>query len=81
MACGCPVIASRIPSTDEVAGDVPIYFEPGNDSSLKNALDVLISKEGRKERIKEGMENASQFSWKKTAELFYQKLTKLHEIN
>ena len=25
-ACGCPVIASSIPSTIEVVGDCPIYF-------------------------------------------------------
>ena len=30
MACGCPVVASRIPSTVEVAGDCPFYFEPGD---------------------------------------------------
>src|SRR4030042_433317 len=26
MACGCPIVASRIPSTLEVVGDCPIYF-------------------------------------------------------
>jgi glycosyltransferase involved in cell wall biosynthesis len=29
MASGCPIIASRIPSTVEVAGEVPVYFELG----------------------------------------------------
>lgn len=81
MACGCPVIASRIPSTEEVAGNVPIYFEPGDVSGLQDALDQLICEEGTQERIKKGMEKATQYSWKKTAKMFYQELKKFNETN
>ncbi len=42
MNCGCPIIASHIPSTIEVARDVPIYFEPSDTENLIFALDQVI---------------------------------------
>lgn len=77
MACGCPVIASRIPSTLEVAGEVPIYFEPGNSESLKNALDLITLKNNMEKRISLGLEKASEFSWEKAAKTFYSHLKAL----
>lgn len=81
MACGCPVVASRIPSTIEVAGDVPIYFKPGDTAGLEKALDTLCSEEDQQERINKGVQKASQYSWEKTAKLFYQGLKELYESN
>jgi glycosyltransferase involved in cell wall biosynthesis len=78
MACGCPVIASRIPSTQEVAGDIPIYFEPDNPESLKAALDFLISNSDLDKQISKGIEKASQYSWEKTAKSFHNELRKLN---
>ena len=78
MACGCPVIASRIPSTLEVAGEIPIYFEPGNSESLKNALNYITRRKNVEERITLGMERASDFSWEKTAKTFYTHLKALN---
>jgi glycosyltransferase involved in cell wall biosynthesis len=71
MACGCPVVASRIPTTLEVAEEVPVYFEPGEDrhavDSLRTALDRL-SLEGRSPaRRAAGLERARAFSWDRTA--------------
>lgn len=67
MACGCPIIASSIPSTIEIARDVPIYFEPGSNESLMNALEQN-SIEGRDSpRIAKGMETAKKYSWEKSA--------------
>ena len=34
MASGCPIIASRIPATIEVAGECPVYFEATEVGSL-----------------------------------------------
>ena len=78
MACCCPVIASRIPSTLEVAGEIPIYFEPGNSESLKIALNFLTKRKNVEERITLGMERASEFSWEKTAKIFYTHLKALN---
>ena len=43
MACGCPIVASRIPSTIEVAGNSPIYFDPAEENDLLDALDTALS--------------------------------------
>lgn len=67
MACGCPIIASRIPSTFEVAGEVPSYFDPHSMDSLINALDKAISGLGRDDQIRIGLELVKNYSWEKTA--------------
>jgi glycosyltransferase involved in cell wall biosynthesis len=67
MACGCPVIASHIPSTIEVAGECPIYFEPTKVDELINAFDVALSEGRDSECTKAGLERVKQYSWDKTA--------------
>jgi glycosyltransferase involved in cell wall biosynthesis len=69
MACGCPVVASRIPSTQEIAGEIPIYFDSDDVDDLVAALDQSVL-EGRSSlRTKLGIEIASRFSWDRTAQL------------
>lgn len=67
MACGCPVVASRIPSTVEVAGDCPVYFDPSEEDDLLDALDTVLSKGRSSERLKLGLEKSKSYSWDKTA--------------
>jgi glycosyltransferase involved in cell wall biosynthesis len=67
MTCGCPVVASRIPSTEEVAGECPAYFEPTSDDSLCAALDLVMNEGRPSERTRQGIEVARRFSWDKTA--------------
>ena len=67
MACGCPVIASSILSTIEVAGACPVYFEPAEIDHLVNAFDVVLSEGRNSERTKAGIEHVKQYSWDKTA--------------
>jgi glycosyltransferase involved in cell wall biosynthesis len=67
MACGCPVIASRIPSTVEVAGEQPIYFEPVHLESLLAAFDLALAEGRNSERVRTGLEHAQDFSWDKTS--------------
>ena len=38
MACGCPVVASDIPSVKEHAGDAAVYFDPNSIESIARAL-------------------------------------------
>jgi glycosyltransferase involved in cell wall biosynthesis len=67
MACGCPVVASRIPSTREVGGEIPIYFEPTEVDDLLAALDIAISEGRNSERVQAGLERAKSYSWDRTA--------------
>jgi len=68
MACGCPVVASRIPSTIEVAGDCPAYFDPLETESLVSALDKVLLEGTDSERSLAGLERVKAFSWERTAE-------------
>ncbi len=67
MACGCPVVASRIPSTREVGGEIPIYFEPTEVDDLLTAFNIAISEGRNSERVRAGLERARTYSWDRTA--------------
>jgi glycosyltransferase involved in cell wall biosynthesis len=66
MACGCTVIASSIPSTHEVAGDFPIYFDPEEEVSLRDAFTAALTKEITANDINDAIEWAKKYSWEKT---------------
>lgn len=67
MACGCPIIASRIPSTIEVARECPIYFEPTDDESLHVAFNAALTEGRNSDRARLGLEQVKRYSWDKTA--------------
>ena len=67
MACGCPIIASNIPSTIEVARECPIYFEPTEVESLLTAFDKVLSEGRNSDRVRAGVEHVKCYSWDKTA--------------
>lgn len=67
MACGCLVIASRIPSTLEVAGDCPIYFDVGEEASFVRALDAAWGEGRGTPRCARGEQRAARYSWQETA--------------
>lgn len=67
MACGCPVVASRIPTTEEVAADVPFYFEPGQPDSLLAALDAAVAAGNDAPQVQRGIVKAATYSWDETA--------------
>jgi glycosyltransferase involved in cell wall biosynthesis len=43
MACGCPVIASDLPSIREFAGDHPIYIAAGESDNLAREIERLLN--------------------------------------
>jgi glycosyltransferase involved in cell wall biosynthesis len=68
MASGCPIVASYIPSTVEVAGEQPFYFEPKDVNSLLAALDAALSEGHQPSRVESGIKRAQHYSWDKTAQ-------------
>jgi glycosyltransferase involved in cell wall biosynthesis len=68
MACGCPIIASRIPSSVEIAADCPIYIDSIESDEMIRAFDDALSEKRDSEKIKAGLRRAAQYSWDKTAE-------------
>ncbi|WP_027718318.1 glycosyltransferase family 4 protein [Desulfovirgula thermocuniculi] len=69
MACGTPVIASRIPSLSEVVGEAAMLVEPLDADAIASAMLFLAGNhEARRSLAQKGLERAREFSWEKTAQ-------------
>jgi len=69
IAAGCPVIASRIPSTIEVAGEYPIYFEPTSVEDAQRAFSAVLEGERGDAASSRAADILSRYSWDRTAQL------------
>ena len=70
MACGAPVIASRIPAIAETTGGAARLFDPGNvDELTQNILELLADENARRKLSTAGQQRAAEFSWANTARL------------
>jgi glycosyltransferase involved in cell wall biosynthesis len=68
MACGAPVVASRIPSLSEVTGGAALLFNPEDSDELARRLVELLEDEGaRRTLTAAGLRRASEFSWERAA--------------
>jgi len=64
MACGCTIVASRIPTFMEVAKDVPYFFDPLNTDELIAALDAACFSEKTMDRRDDIL---TDYSWDRNA--------------
>jgi glycosyltransferase involved in cell wall biosynthesis len=72
MACGAPVIASRIRALEETTGAAALLFNPKNVGDLTgNILELLDNENARRELSAAGQRRAAEFSWEKTARLTF----------
>jgi glycosyltransferase involved in cell wall biosynthesis len=62
MACECPIVASRIPTSLEIARDVPYYFDPLNKDELAGDENRLIALRFA------ARQRAALFSWERAAQ-------------
>ncbi len=69
MACGVPVVVSRIASLPEVAGKSGVYVDPYNINSIAAGIDKVLSmpKLEYNKLCKASITQARKFSWEKTA--------------
>jgi len=68
MRCGVPVIASRVASLPEVAGDAALYVDPNDPGDIAEKMVKLAFDETLKEALRrKGFVQAANFSWEKTA--------------
>jgi glycosyltransferase involved in cell wall biosynthesis len=67
LACGCPVVASRIPATIEVAAECPIYFDLGHPENLVLALNQALQEGRDSTRTHQGLERSAFFTWDRSA--------------
>jgi glycosyltransferase involved in cell wall biosynthesis len=69
MACGTPVLTTKMTSLGEVLGNYPIAVNnPGDINEIKEKIIKILNDENlKKEMVETGLERAKQFSWQKTA--------------
>lgn len=69
MASGTPVICSRAPGVQEVAGDAAITFDPQDEAGLVAALHLVMSQPALQRTLgQRGLAHAARFSWRRCAE-------------
>ena len=70
MACGAPVVASRIPALEETTGGAALLFDPMSVAELtRSILELLDNESAQRELSNAGQRRAAEFSWEKTARL------------
>lgn len=68
MACGTPVVCSRVSSLPEVVGDAALIVNPENVFDIARGLkEVLLDEELRERLTARGLEQSRKFSWERTA--------------
>lgn len=68
MACGTPVIASRVSSIPEVAGDAALLVDPLSVEAIADAIKQLIASPALAVRLVEsGYVQAARFTWERAA--------------
>jgi glycosyltransferase involved in cell wall biosynthesis len=68
LSMGCPVVLSNSSSFPEVAGDAGVYFDPKKLSSIRSAIEHVITDQNyRKSLSKSCLDQASHFSWAQAA--------------
>jgi glycosyltransferase involved in cell wall biosynthesis len=68
MACGLPVISSRVSGCLDVVGDAGMLVDPLNIHEMAEAIVTLLSSKHLRETLsKAGLERAALFSWERCA--------------
>jgi len=69
LACGVPTITSNISSLPEVAGDAALFVEPSSVDDIYSKINKLLNDRALYTQLKQrAVEQASKFSWEKTAQ-------------
>lgn len=75
MACGCPVITTRLASLPEVAGEAAHYIDPDDPASLLRAFAAVREPDRRAEMIAAGANRAAHLRWSTAASTFASSLS------
>lgn len=72
MGMGAPVITSEFGAVHEISGSAALFVDPRNPSEIADAVELLARDQSlRQDLIIRGYDQASKFTWKKTAEETY----------
>jgi glycosyltransferase involved in cell wall biosynthesis len=68
MLAGAPTVTSNVSSLPEVGGEAAVYVDPLDESSIRDALERLLTAPAeRAARAERGRQQARAFSWERTA--------------
>ena len=68
MACGTPVVTSRISSLPEVVGDAAVLVDPYNVEDIASALERVLTDDAlRASLVAKGRARVQDFSWDRSA--------------
>lgn len=72
MSFGLPIVASRIPASEEVAGDAALYYEDPLDVAAlaRKILEVLGNSKVKSELGSRGKQRTGRFSWKHVIRMY-----------
>ncbi|MDD3679546.1 MAG: glycosyltransferase family 1 protein [Candidatus Shapirobacteria bacterium] len=70
MACGVPVVVSRVSSLPEVVGDAGLYVDnPKNYAQIAKQINKILADSSLAKKLtKKGINQSKKFSWEKCAE-------------
>ena len=72
MRCDIPVIASKVTSLPEIAGDAAIFVSPESPGSIRDGMIRIVREDGlRQEIIERGRKRRELFSWDNTATILW----------
>ena len=67
MACGTPVVTSRLSSLPEVVGDGALLVDPYSEDDIAHGIARLLDDQDLRARLVErGLERAASFSWERS---------------
>ena len=68
MACGTPVVASKVSSIPEVAGDSAVFINPYQINNIAEKMMMVSSNADLRERFRaKGLDRVNSFTWLRTA--------------
>jgi glycosyltransferase involved in cell wall biosynthesis len=67
LATGCPVIASSIPTSLEIAEGYALFFDPGDPSDLARQMRATLEEGRGSTRAVDGRSRALDFTWEASA--------------
>lgn len=82
MTCDIPVIASKVTSLPEIAGDAALYASPDSPGSIRDGMIRMVREKGlREELIEKGRIRRELFSWDHTAAKLWESVQRVLEEN
>ena len=67
LACGTPVVVSKIPPFLEVLGDFAHYVDPYNIDDIAQGIIKVLQESFSQRKVNNGKQYARQFTWEKTS--------------